>query len=72
MPWDLLSCFQYRYCCKVEPIRVDRFCFLNALELVLHCDCGGAVTLDDVVNTILEQLAASTDYYEQPHSGDIL
>ena len=48
------------------------FCFLNVLESVLYCDYNKVVTLDDMINNILEHLSVNGDYYKQLHTGDLL
>ena len=72
MPWDQLSCFLYRNSHKLQPIKGDRFCFLNTIELVLYSDYDDIVTLDDMVNNILDHVAAYASYYKVFHTGDIL
>ena len=38
----------------------------------MYCDHDEVVTVDDMVNNILEHLAANADYYKQFHTGDLL
>ena len=35
---------------------------MNANDLVLYCDCDEVVTVDHMVNNILEHLATNADY----------
>ena len=72
MLWHQLSCFLYRNSFRGQPITGDGFCFLNAVELVLHCDYGEVVTLDDIVTNIPEYFATNTSYSKWFHTVDLL
>ena len=54
------------------PVRGCSFCFLNAIDLVLDCGYNDIVTVDHMVNNILEHLATNVHYYKQFHMGDLL
>ena len=56
----------------VMPVMNDRFCFSNAIDLALIFDYDEIVTVDHVVNKILEQLVANVDYYKQLHTCDLI
>ena len=45
---------------------------MNAIELILHCNCDEVVTLDDIINAILEHLMANAIDYKGCHTGNIL
>ena len=72
IPRRQLSCFLYRHSQKIQPIKADGFCLLNAIELVLCCDYDKVVTLGDMANTIPVHLAANADHYKTFHTDDIV
>ena len=72
IPLKQLSCFLHRHDCKIQAIRGDGFCFLNAIELVLCCDYDELVKLDHMQNTILVHHAANADHYKGFHMDNVI
>ena len=71
-PWDQLDIYLVSLGCKVMLVKGDGFCFLNAIDLVLYCGYVEVITLENMVNNILEHLVANADYYKLFHTGDLL
>ena len=72
MPWDQLYLYVYNLSCQVIPVRVDGFCFLHAIDIVLHMNHNEVVTFNSMESTILDHLAANVNYYKLLHTGDAL
>ena len=72
IPWDQLCIYVYNLRHQVIPVRVNGFCFLKAVDMVLSCDHNEVVTFDNMESTILGHLVANVKYYKLFHTGDIL
>ena len=72
MPWNQLGIHLVSLSQKVMPVMGDNFCFLNTIDLVLYCDYDEIVTVDHMVNNILDHLATNAEYYKQFNTGDLI